>query len=166
MTKITCLGGVLLAWFGLSHAVTLTPAQISSDIESHGAKAVVQRLYSGGLFGQVLDGIAEGQAAWIRLAPDLANGTDAGTSAGLIVALAQALPKNPKAILKVLDGGPVISAHTVCGVPFIEPTSKEIANYLKQAIPAVYRVPKSTQLPLREECLDALLRVKNSRDSQ
>jgi hypothetical protein len=162
MKNIAYLGGLLLAWSCISHAATLTPAEISSEIELHGAKAVVQKLYSAGLFDQVLDDIAAGQSAWIQLAPGLARGTDAGTSEGLIIALAHALPNNPKAVLEVLDTGSVISAHAVCGVPFIEPTPQEIAAYLERAIPAVEAVQESTQFPMREDCLQVLLQIKSS----
>jgi hypothetical protein len=160
MRNVAHLCGFLIAWSCIAHATTISPAQISSDIALRGANAIVQNLYSAGLFDQVLDDIAAGQSAWIQLAPDLAKGTDAGTSEGLIVALAHALPKNPKAVLKVLDDGPVINAQAVCGVPFIEPTSEEIAIYLKHAIPAVKAVKKSAPFPSRASCLKALLQAK------
>jgi len=166
MKKIAYFGGLLLAWSCVSHPATITPAQISSQIESYGAKAVVQKLSRDGCFDQVLEDMAAGQSTWIRLAPDLARGTDAATSEELIIALARALPNNPRAVLEVLDTESVISAHAVCGVPFIEPTSREIAAYLEQAIPAVKAVQKSSHFPSDEDCLRTLLRVEKDTNSR
>ncbi|QCP54382.1 hypothetical protein FAZ95_36190 [Trinickia violacea] len=137
-------------------AATLTPAQIERDIRVHGARVTVQSLDREGKFNAVLDRIASGKAAWVRLAPGLAQGTDAGDSTGLTVALARALPKNPTAVLAALDEGPVIGPAAVCGVPFIEPSPQEVHEYLGRAIPAVTHVEPSDRLAHRSACLEAL----------
>lgn len=133
---------------------------VAADIEAQGARATVLALDKSGQMHAVLDGIASGDAAWIRLAPALATGTDAGDSTGLSVALAHALPRNPRAVLKVLDDGPVTGALVVCGVPFIEPTQQEVRAYLKRTIPAVKRVKETRTLPQRAACLEALERTR------
>ncbi len=155
-------GFALFALAGVAQAQALTPAQISQDIDLHGAKSAIQTLDHAKRFDTVLSRIASGKAAWIRLAPDLATGTDAGNSTGLSVALARALPRNPRVVLEVLDSGPVIGADAVCGLPFIEPTPSEVATYLNKAIPAVTRVPESNQFPQRAACLGALAQAKES----
>lgn len=137
-------------------AAALTPAQIERDIHAHGAKVVVQSLDRHGKFDTVLDRIASGNAAWVRLASGLAQGTDAGDSTGLTVALAKALPRNPAAVLAALNDGPVIGPAAVCSVPFIEPSPQEVREYLGQAIPAVTRVEPSDQVAHRSSCLEAL----------
>jgi hypothetical protein len=137
-------------------AQPLTPSQIARNIQANGARATVQSLTRKGQFDAVLSKIASGNAAWVRISPELAKGTDAGDSTGLSVALAKALPKNPRAVLAVLDDGPVSGASVVCGVPFIEPTPAEVKNYLNRAIPAVKRTPDSERLPQRTPCLRAL----------
>ncbi|CAD6514224.1 hypothetical protein ACFQ3P_04325 [Paraburkholderia sabiae] len=147
---------VLLAIAAPAFAQTLTPSVISRDIQTKGARATVQSLSRKGSFDAVLDKIASGNTAWVRISRDLATGTDAGDSTGLSVALAKALPKNPKAVLAVLDDGPVTGASVVCGVPFIEPTPREVKDYLNRAIPAVRRTPESERLPQRAPCLRAL----------
>jgi hypothetical protein len=96
----------------------------------------------------------------------LARGTDAGDSTGLTVALARALPRNPAAVLAALDEGPVIGPEAVCGVPFIEPSSKEIREYLDVAIPAVTRIEPSVRVPHRSSCVDALHRVQEQTSRQ
>jgi hypothetical protein len=152
----------LIALAGACHAQPLSPAQLTRDIQSRGARAVVEELDRAGRMDAVLSGIASGKAAWIRVAPAMAKGTDAGDSTGLSVALAQALPRNPRAVLQVLDNGPITGAGVVCGVPFIEPTPREVAAYLNKTIPAVKRVPGSVQFPQRGACLAALTRAGES----
>jgi len=136
----------------------LTPGQVAQDIRAHGARATVRSLDQTGRLDSVLNSIASGNAAWIRLSPDLAKGTDAGNSTGLTIALARALPKNPKAVLTILDDGLVIGSNAVCSAPFIEPTARELKEYLDRAIPAVTRVAESDRYPRRSACLHALQR--------
>lgn len=69
------------------------------DIQVLGPQSVVISLNHKGLFNRVLDEISSENTEWIQLAPQLAKATDAGDSEGLTVALAGALPKNPKAVL-------------------------------------------------------------------
>jgi hypothetical protein len=149
-----------------AQAEAFTSSQILQDIRSHGAKSAVQTLDHAGRFDTVLSRIASGKADWIRLAPDLAKGTDAGNSTGLSIALAKALPRNPRTVVKVLRDDPVIGADSVCGLPFIEPTPSEVTTYLSKAIPAVISVPKSEQFPQRTACLAALTQAKENAASQ
>ncbi len=149
---------------GTSSAIagTPTPGQISQSIHAHGARQTVRSLDQRNQFDTVLDRIASGNAAWIAIAPALAKGTDAGNAEGLTVALAKALPKNPRSVLAVLNGGPVTDAQAVCGLPFIEPTRQEADDYLARAIPAVTTVASSPRVPQRDACLDALRRAQDS----
>ena len=156
----------LIALTAGAQARELTSAQIAQDIRSHGARSVVQTLDHAGRFDTVLSRIASGKADWIRLAPDLAKGTDAGNSTSLSIALAKALPRNPRTVVKALRHDSVIGADSVCGLPFIEPTQSEVTTYLDKAIPAVTGVPKSDQFPQRTACLVALTHAKESAASQ
>ncbi|MFP6562318.1 hypothetical protein WJ542_29055 [Paraburkholderia sp. B3] len=142
-------------------AATLTPSQLDQEIHTRGAKATVQALDRRGMFDTVLDRIATGNTAWVRLASGLAQGTDAGDSTGLTVALATALPKNPAVVLAALNDGPVINPAAVCGVPFIEPSAQEVREYLDRTIPAVTRVKPSDRVPFRTQCLEALHHIQN-----
>lgn len=143
-------------------AGTPAPGQISQSIHAYGARQTVRLLDQRNQFDAVLDRIATGNAAWVAIAPALAKGTDAGNSEGLTVALAKALPKNPRSVLAVLDNGPVTNAQAVCGLPFIEPTPQEARDYLARAIPAVTTVAPSPRVPQRNACLDALKRAQDS----
>ena len=59
-----------------------TPASARRDVAEHGAKAVVDAMWTAGSWDRVEDGIASGSRAWIALAPLLSSGTDACTSEG------------------------------------------------------------------------------------
>ena len=157
MKGIVLLTLTLIGVSTTCYAQLPTPTQLSHDIHVHGAISVVRTLDHGERFDAVLGEIASGKTAWIRLAPALVNGTDAGNSMGLRIALARALPVNPTAVLEVLDDAPVMAASDVCGVPFIEPTHREVTTYLNRAIPAVTRVPESDRWPRRTACLQALV---------
>ncbi|MGA7777846.1 MAG: hypothetical protein WCA85_09065 [Paraburkholderia sp.] len=135
-------------------------AQIAHDIESKGARATVASLNHDGQFDAVLAKIASGNATWVNLARPLSQGTDAGDSTGLTIALATALPKHATAVLRALGDGPVTNSTAVCGVPFIEPTTSEVKTYLARAIPAVTRVAEPARLAQRASCLASLQRVK------
>ncbi|MDR5782316.1 hypothetical protein QCE63_23210 [Caballeronia sp. LZ065] len=149
----------LLASACVSAQVAPDAARIAGEIETQGAQPAVTSLDRDGQFDAVLDSIASGNAAWVELAPRLAQGTDASASIGLTIALATALPKNPAAVLSVLDDGPVLGAAAVCGAPFIEPAPGEMKAYLDRAIPAVSDVPEGDAVR-RAPCLDRLAHIQ------
>lgn len=156
MKHLAIFSFALLVFPGVACADTLTAANVSHDLDIVGAKSTVNTLDRTGRFDKVLDRIAAGQSVWIQLAPRLAKGTDAGHSTGLTVALAQALPRNPQAVLAVLDDGPVIGADAVCSAPFIEPAPDEVSAYLGSAIAAVKGVRMSARFASKTACLAAL----------
>ncbi|GAB2869652.1 hypothetical protein GCM10027093_01710 [Paraburkholderia jirisanensis] len=160
MKRITIFSLALPLISSVVHAGPLTPAAVSLDIDTYGAKSTVANLDRTGRFGRILDRIAAGQSEWIQLAPRLAKGTDAGNSAELTIALAQALPKNPDAVLTVLDGTPITNFDAVCGVPFIEPSPDDVLTYLGSTIAAVKSAQKSVHTNSKAACLVALERAK------
>ncbi len=90
----------------------------------------------------------------MALAPKLAPGADAGAAEELPIALAFALPKNPRAVLAVLGGG--FPVEDVCSAPFIEGTVKDIPAYVKEAKAAVARVTDAKLAKVRDACLAEL----------
>jgi hypothetical protein len=160
MTRNLCIAMTLLVATASACARVPSAARIAHDIESKGARETVASLDHDGQFDAVLAKIASGNATWVNLAHPLAQGTDAGDSTGLTIALATALPKNATVVLRALDDGPVTNSTAVCGVPFIEPTTSEVKTYLAQAIAAGARVTASAQVPQRASCLARLQRVK------
>ncbi len=132
--------------------------EVRASLESRGAGETVARLHAAGQWDVVLDGIANGEVAWIAIVPRLAQGTDAGLSETLGVALARALPRAPAAVLHALDpkDGPVLGPSRVCGAPFVEPTPEFLAAYRPRALAAVEGVRDAHLRNIRDACLAVL----------
>jgi hypothetical protein len=85
-------------------------AALNAEIDAKGAKEVVNRLNrahpdSNGQndWSRVTNQMWMGRAAYIKLAPKLAPGTDAGSSEDLGISLAHALPLAPITVLRATD---------------------------------------------------------------
>ncbi len=160
ITRANGMLGLLLAASLTVHHPTAT--RVETSIRQHGAAATIARLWGkGGWPSQwdwVIDRMGDGNAGWIALAPKLAPGSDAGSSEDLGIALAFALPKNPRAVLAALDlgNGIVLGADRVCGAPFIEDTVKDIPAYRRRAIRAVKAVSNPHLKMAKTACLTAL----------
>nr|WKF60737.1 hypothetical protein HUO10_005259 [Paraburkholderia busanensis] len=130
---------------------------LAKQLDDKGAKATVSGM-SESEWDNVLTRIDAGNAAWIALAPKLAEGTDGGYSEDLGIGLAFALPKNPKAVLKAIDpnNGPVLGVGRVCSAPFIEDTVKDIPAYIKRAKAALHGVHDPALQNVRDACLAEL----------
>jgi hypothetical protein len=142
-----------------AHAqLRLNLPEVRASLESRGAGQTVRRLQAAGQWDVVLDGIGNGEVAWIAIVPRLAQGTDAGLSETLGVALAKALPRAPAAVLDALDpkDGPVLGPSRVCGAPFVEPTPEFLAAYRPRALAAVEGVREPRLRNIRDACLAAL----------
>ncbi|MBE1159483.1 hypothetical protein [Dyella acidiphila] len=158
--KAGLLIAVLWAMAGMVQAQQpLSAAGLAKEIDAKGAKAVVEGL--GDRFDGVLDRIDTGDADWIALVPRLAQGTDAGNSEGLSIALAYALPKNPAAVLAVVteDGG-ILSVSRVCSIPFIEDSVKDRPGYKRQALRAMEAVRVAALQRAKESCFAVLSRSR------
>jgi hypothetical protein len=137
-------------------AAALSPEGIALQIKEHGAKAAVARLWNNDDYDQVMDKLKTGDDRWIALAPLLAPGTDADAGEDLLVALAFALPRNPRAVLTVLAGKQGSFFVDVCTVPFDEGTVKDISVYIKRARKAVAEVSDPALARTKAECLEQL----------
>ncbi len=140
-------------------APPLSPASIEASIRQDGAKGAVDALGRSNRWQGVERRIGSGDARWIALAPKLAPGTDAGASEGLGIALAFALPRNPRAVLAVLgseDGPRSLTVGRVCGAPFIEDTVKDVPAYRRRAVRAVRGVWPPSLARVRAACLRTL----------
>lgn len=115
----------------------VTIATLRNAIQKYGPQNVVNQLNKGE--GQdwleIEAYISSGDAQWVALASELYPGADAGTSEGLIIALADALPKNPDAVLKLENT--VISLKRICSLPFIEPEDAFIERYVVDTMTAL-----------------------------
>jgi hypothetical protein len=143
---------------------SITPATVDRMLAQLGPKRTVDELAgSGADFGdyeKILDGIASGDARWIALVPRLQPGTDAGTSEALRIAVAEALPKNPAGVLRLIEHNP--AWREVCTYPMIEPTRKEARTYFKAAVPAVRAVISPALQRAKRMCLADLVKAQRS----
>ena len=144
-----------------SAPATLTPAAVARMIDAEGARRAVQTLDRGGAhtrFDALLDRIAAGERRWLALVPRLAPGTDAGTAEGLRIAVAEALPRNPSAVLRLVPG--TFTAEDACGFPMIEPTQSETRSYFTAVIPAVQDVTEPALQLAKRQCLAELRKAR------
>jgi hypothetical protein len=151
----------------------LTAAEISSEIDTKGAKAVINRLSSAHVdamgqndWSRTLDHIWNGRLAYIALAPKLARGADEGPAKDLGNAVARALPAAPEAVLRVIDrhNGPVLGVNRVCGLPFMEPSAKDVSGYLRTVRAAVDDVDTPRLQRVKAACLEQLTRAAKQLD--
>jgi hypothetical protein len=119
----------------------LTTDWVIQEIAKHGPKHAVRVMWDQERYDELLGNISAGKEEWIALAPKIVSGTDAGASEELGISLADALPKNPKAVLGILDQSKwTISSGRVCSIPFIEPEKDFYESYAKSALVAVKAV--------------------------
>ena len=139
-------------------ARSLSPTDVEQRINQYGAAQAVRELDSNGDYDVILNQIQNGSGQWIGIAPQLALGADAGAAEDLGIALAFALPKNPEAVLSIIDvrDGPVLGVHRVCGVPFIEGSVSDVHPYITRSLTAVNRVRRPELARVKQMCLDAL----------
>lgn len=133
------------------------PTEIGARIDRDGAAATVTRLAAKHKWHRVLANIGTGRAEWLALAPRLAAGTDASQSLALTIALADALPRKPAAVLAVAAAakGP-LAIERVCAAPYIEPIATDLAYYRTRARRAVEGVSAPPLQAAKRACLAAL----------
>ena len=155
------LAVIMAVWCSATQARTTTVSEIEHLIESRGAHDAVVYLDKVDELDYMFDQIGRGKSEWVAIAPRIAPGTDAYAAEALGISLAQALPRNPLAVLRVVDlatkyGG--LAVDRVCGTPFIEVTRAYNNAYKRRAIPAVGRVRDPTLAAARAKCLARLKR--------
>jgi hypothetical protein len=147
----------------------ITPEMADRMIDRYGARQAVNKLANSGPddtrtdfgdYGKVLDGIASGDSRWLALVPRLEPGTDAGTAESLRLVVAEALPKNPAGVLRLITREP--TWRDACGYPMIEPTRKEMRAYFNAAIPAVKSVHDPALQAAKRVCLSELLKAQRT----
>ncbi|MGA3001921.1 MAG: hypothetical protein ABSE20_09345 [Acetobacteraceae bacterium] len=150
-----------------------TASEISAEIDAKGAKAVIERLSNAHVdamgqndWSRTMDQIWNGRLAYIALAPKLARGADGTSAEDLGIALARALPVAPEAVLRVIDrhDGPVLGVSRVCGVPFAEPSTKDVSGYVRAARSAVGEVDTPRLQHVKAACLEQLTRAAKQLD--
>ena len=152
--------GIAAATTAHASALQIKPSALRAEIAHHGAKAVVDRLYTSHAYEDVvMRRIRAGRVEWILLASALSEGTDAATSEKLGDVLTHALPKAPQAVLSVIDpSGQSIprSVDTVCSASFYEGDPIDPKRYQLLAIRAVQEVADPALRGVKGLCLAQL----------
>jgi hypothetical protein len=146
----------LLAPAFAREAPNVTPDSVKKIIDQNGPVGTVRKLIVGDRprpWENVLRGIESGNQQWLDVARALADGTDAGTSEDLQVALATALPNNPAGVLKLAGVQSFLSIDNLCGAPFIEPEPKVLKRYLRKAKTALETLKDKSVEQQRVRCL-------------
>ncbi len=145
-----------------------SPADSLLDaVSERGAGAVLEDLYgrTPALYTAVCDSIARGSARWLEVARRLKPGTDAGSAEELDKAVAFALERTPREVLRLLGASgsapfpiPVVmQAWVDSDCPDLE-TARAVVD---RRIAAVSGVTDPTLAPTRGLCLDALKRLRS-----
>jgi len=136
----------------------LTLQTVQNRLAEVGATATVRELDGGGRWEQVLGRIGSGDRRWIALAHQLAYGADSTTSQTLSSALAEALPKSPRAVLTVLNlKGPVsLKPGSVCKAPFFERASVDIPAYKASTLRILATLSDARLARVRDACVSHL----------
>ena len=157
MFRTAIVSLAVMALSSAASAAPLDPMSIRHDIQARGSKTVVDETFKSGTWETVLiKRIAAGSAPWIKLAPVLAEGTDAATSEELGDALVHALPKAPGAVLSVLDLSVRFiprAPETVCSASFYEGDPTNPRLYKAAALRAVGGVTDPALASAKQACL-------------
>lgn len=144
----------------------VTPAAVTQMLATYGARGTVQRLTRNagerdlGDYDAVLRGVSQGDDRWLRLVTSIDPGTDADSGESLGIAVAEALPKNPGGVLRlILANRKWLSA---CTYPMIEPTKSQERRYFRKAIPAVMSVREPILQSVRGACLALLTKAQRT----
>lgn len=136
----------------------ITPAEVRALIARRGATGAVQFLDRSGnardRWDTVLRGIATGNRVWLDLAPQIAEGTDAGTSEEYVIALSDALIGNAAGTLRLqlAQGG----VEDFCYETGIETPPAQRRAYDAAAIEAVIAVTAPDLQAAKATCLARL----------
>jgi hypothetical protein len=152
-----------------NNSSSIKPAAVAGMIDRFGGEETVSKLIAQktsepnndlGLFDEILDGIASGDPAWLALVPRLETGGHAAAGESMPIAVAFALPLNPRDVLRLIasDRRWLVS----CGYPMIEPTKEEERAYFEAAIPAVRAVRDAHLETAKAMCLSELSRAEQT----
>lgn len=121
---------------GLGSADFSSPDDIRALVLENGAHATVRALAEGdaAAWANFYKQVAAGEEKWLQLVPLVIGSSDA-ESGTLVVALAEALPKNPEGVLALESL--YVSTKEVCALPFNEMSDAALDAYYKSAMRAL-----------------------------
>lgn len=135
----------------------VTPAEVTEMLKSQTPQQTVNALYGNGensRWDTVASGIAKGEPAWLALAPQIARGTDAGTSDDFGMAAQDALTTNPAGTLRLLTQ--IEMGAGACDENGFEVPAEQARAYYQAATAAVESVADPALQQIKTQCLAAL----------
>ncbi|MBB2204116.1 hypothetical protein [Gluconacetobacter takamatsuzukensis] len=146
---------VTTAFGPLEAAQPLTARGLAERIRQDGAHEVARMLTREREWPRVRRAVAAGWENWIALLPDLIPAADQATGRALQGALRRALPRNPRAVLAILDrtNSAELGGRTICA-PVAEP-----ASWRPRALTAIRGVHDIHLIDQGADCLHALEEV-------
>lgn len=150
LDQIILLAGLVIACRESAWTPMGTADLVLSQMKLGGVAAVAKRIDADPKFGEsVMNGIATGDSSWIEVAKQLVPAS-AAAEASLVIALASALPSQPRRVLPLL--GRKYALEEVCGIPFLEADSATINSYRDSAITALSAVRDTSLTRSRDAC--------------
>jgi len=145
----------------------LTAAQVRQLVADKGAREAIHYIFVDLQAENALaEGIATGGDGWLRAAALLRPGSDAASAELLTDAIQEALPKNPRGVLRLVQQGIFDVGHACEGYGFgqIEderPLRVQI-RLVDRRVRAVSALQSSSLAPVRKACLGELAFLKQS----
>ena len=135
----------------------VTPEQVTEMLKTQTPQQTVNALWGKGensRWETVASGIAKGDPAWLALAPQIAKGTDAGSSDEFGMAVQDALTTNPAGTLRLLTQ--IEMGVGACSENGFEVPAEQARIYHQTAIAAVESVTDPALQQIKGQCLAAL----------
>jgi hypothetical protein len=133
---------------------TLAPSSLLAMINEKGARAVIDSLWGTTRWDTMIKGVASGDEAWLKVAVELAPGSDAGSASELRDAVAWALPHAPARVIAVAEQSELF--RDSCSGPPVDFPSDDPKAYFGAAISAVQKVTDPALKAARQACLTKL----------
>lgn len=164
--SMTLLGWIVSCSAEVSNSgKSWTIESIKDGISKHGARKTIDLVYKDhNAWTSVLVNVASGQEDWVKVAIQLYQGSDGGSAEMLILALGEALERNPGTVLKNIAS--VIDIRNVCGSPDIDSdrynSSVKAIAAIEQRKKMVEGVDDRNLISMKHECLVYLEKAKRS----
>jgi len=138
--------------YAASEACCDSAESLLQAIDKNGGQSIVHGLGYDEV-DKILSHIETGDPKWLAVAGKLAPYADAGFGEGLGIALATALPVAPQEVLTLAGKEPPLSLSIICGLPFIEPDTEFLKNYISKTRKALEATTTPDLQQKKAECL-------------
>ena len=161
------LAAALLSISLLPHAACssnekpLTAERVSTELRERGSQAVRARYFPCDAYeGTGYEQVARGSSAWVQLAAQLLERSDACYTTGLQDALGSAMRAAPEKVLPYVGRSPQLAPGRIC-LPFIsaETSPADQMHQLKLSRGSIASVQHARLNPQRQACLAEIDRV-------